>query len=33
MDGNVAWSLQHTKASSRIDLLTLFGYKGMIIVL
>jgi len=31
--GNVAWSLQLTKASSRIDLRTLFGYKGTIIAL
>jgi len=31
--GNAAGSLQHTKAGSRIDLQTEFGYKGMIIVL
>jgi hypothetical protein len=30
---NVAWSLQHTKAGSRIEMRTLFGYKGTIIVL
>jgi hypothetical protein len=31
--GNMAWSLQHTNAGSRIDLRTLFGYKGTIIAL
>ena len=31
--GNVVWSLQYTKAGSRIDLQTRCGYKGTITVL